>query len=134
MGLTITREETDVQLLVLFAINAMAEDISMQYASPRYQPAQQDHVDFSFLDKVKDNNQTSWKVTLHIGKMPVEFKIGTGAAIKESTCEALNRPTLTNPTKTLCGPSKESMEALRVTRSHLKFREKVAEAELYVFK
>ena len=44
-------------------------------------PAQQADVNFAFLDELNNHDQSSWKVTLHIGKTPIEFKIDTGAAV-----------------------------------------------------
>ena len=97
-------------------------------------PAQQADVNFAFLDELNNHDQSSWKVTLHIGKTPIEFKIDTGAAvtaITETTYNALGRPALTKPNRVLCGPAQESLEVLRVLGV---FQQRTAKMKLYVVK
>ena len=85
----------------------------------------------TMIDAVED-----WKATLHVGRVPVEFKIDTGADVTVIPERVFN-PTMGDLQKTdrrLCGPGNNMLSLAGMVETTVRHREVMTTQQVYVVK
>ena len=101
-------------------------------------PAMSMDVDYAFLDTVDSTTSaTSWMTTITLAQQEVTFKVDTGAAvtaITEQTHARLGKPSVSPPTKVLCGPTQYGLDVQGVFAGHFSSQGRMATGDVYVVK
>ena len=86
---------------------------------------------------MSSNTDSAWLVTVHLEDKEVTFKLDTGAevtAISEKSYNTLKRVTLKSPSKSLFGPTHNSIQVLGQFQGKLQVGDKTSTETVFVIR